>query len=117
MRTEMESFRAPVSTPHYKPSPAVSVLRDEALPEIQLQSFIDIDNDILGFYAVGHHDVEAFWAAVKRQRPEALRDQCRIRYSWLWIYPHGLEAYRNAFEELPESQPGAQPATLVEFWG
>jgi hypothetical protein len=77
-------------------------------PRIDVRGFIDLDSDIVGAYAVGHHPPASFLAAVRQFDPLLLAQPDKLRHSWATI--NGTE-----FKEVYPWQTSAQPITLIEL--
>ena len=75
---------------------------------IALRGFMDLDLDIVGVYAVGHHPSAAFLAAARHFEPLLVAHPEKLRHSW-------AEIRGNEFEEVYPWKDGAQPITLVEL--
>lgn len=77
-------------------------------PTIDVRGFMDLDLDIVGAYAVGHHAFETFLAAVRQFEPLLVPQPDKLRHSWAEI--NGTE-----FKEVHPWQDGALPITLIEL--
>ncbi|HEY9762528.1 MAG TPA: hypothetical protein V6D07_08390 [Trichocoleus sp.] len=77
-------------------------------PAIALRGFMDLDLDVVGVYAIGHHPSAAFLAAARQFEPLLVAHPERFRYSW-------AEIKGNQFEEVYPWHEQAQPITLVEL--
>ncbi|MBW4618172.1 MAG: hypothetical protein KME17_02145 [Cyanosarcina radialis HA8281-LM2] len=80
----------------------------KAASKIELQEFINIDLDVLGYFAVGHHEPERFLKTVAKQKGD-FPPQERVR--WSWAVFEG-----NKFEEVEELTLGATPITQIEIY-
>ncbi|HEY9734855.1 MAG TPA: hypothetical protein V6D06_01190 [Trichocoleus sp.] len=78
-------------------------------PSINVRGFMDLDLDIVGAYAIGHHAFETFLAAVRQFEPLLVAQPDKLRHSWAEI--NGTE-----FKEVYSWQVGAQPITLIELY-
>lgn len=76
---------------------------------IDVRGFMDLDLDVVGAYAVGHHPFETFLAAVRQFEPLLVAQTDKLRHSWAEI--NGTE-----FKEVYPWQDGAQPITLIELY-
>uniref|UniRef100_B8HNW9 Uncharacterized protein n=1 Tax=Cyanothece sp. (strain PCC 7425 / ATCC 29141) TaxID=395961 RepID=B8HNW9_CYAP4 len=76
-------------------------------PEIALKAFVDLDLDLFGYYAIGHHNKRDFLAVVQEQRPGySLLSVENVQQVW-------AKFDGNDFVEVDRHAAGAQPITLV----
>jgi hypothetical protein len=80
----------------------------KAASKINLQEFINIDLDVLGYFAVGHHEPDRFLKTVAKKEGYFLPHE-RVR--WSWAVFEG-----NKFEEVDELTLGATPITQIEIY-
>lgn len=78
-------------------------------PQIAVRSFVDVEMDVEGWYALGHHAPKTFLAAVlEHESPEQL-EQNDVEY--LWAIFTG-----NNFELFDQIVPGSSPVTIVRLF-
>ena len=87
---------------HDLPAPAESLETP-----IAIASFIDFSLDIVGWYAVGHHQPQPFLSAIAQQDSQALFVAEQVEWTWAKL----LGKY---FVVTGEPGDGSQPITLVE---
>lgn len=75
---------------------------------IALRGFMDLDLDVVGVYAIGHHPSTDFLAAARQFEPLLVAHPDKLRHSW-------AEIKGNEFEEVYPWHDRAQPITLVEL--
>lgn len=85
-----------------QPQPATSA-------PIAVRNFVDIDMDVEGWYALGHHDPKPFFAAVSNHEMSEQLERNDVEYLWA-IFAD------NNFELFNEPAPGASPVTIVRLF-
>lgn len=74
-----------------------------------MRDFVDIEMDVEGWYAIGHHHPAAFLSAVAEHEPfKRLR---RNHMEHLWAVFSGKN-----FELFDEAVPGAKPVTIIRMF-
>jgi hypothetical protein len=82
------------------------VKADVANSSIQLKEFVDLDLDALGWYALGHHDAEAFFAKVAKRDVATPFQVQNVEQGW-------AKFTGNHFEFAIQPSPGYQPITIL----
>lgn len=76
---------------------------------IIVKTFVDLFLDMVGYYAVGHHDAHAFLAVVAKQEPNFRLSKTEVK--WVWA-----KLDNQSFEEVDELTDGATPITRIEVY-
>ena len=79
--------------------------------KIVLKLFVDLDEDTIGWYALGHHDREDFLANFARQYPYIKLSCKQVELAWAKFENKGF------LELIDRPINGSQPITLVEDLG
>ena len=74
---------------------------------IQVGQSINLYQDMLAWYAIGHHDAQKFLSALVEQNPACTFSAHQVR--WIWAEPHLL-----GFWEVEGPTSEAKPMTVVE---
>lgn len=90
-------------------SPSGMHLSNTLYPQIVLKEFIDTDLDVLGWFAPGHHNIEAFLANVAKQEPNCKLYKNQVEHVWARID-------NNHLELLDEAESGSVPITLIRIF-
>lgn len=77
--------------------------------EIIVRDFVDIEMDVEGWYAIGHHQPAAFFSAVAKHEP--LNKLKRNHIEHLWAVFSGKD-----FELFDEAVPEAKPVTVIRMF-
>ncbi|NEQ28602.1 MAG: hypothetical protein F6K28_58480 [Microcoleus sp. SIO2G3] len=73
---------------------------------IALQDFCDLELELSGWYALGHHNPAAFLEAVVARDPNANFSPQEVKLGWA--------AFRaGGFDFVTRSLPGFQPITVI----
>lgn len=86
---------------------SIAQISPQQEPEINLLYFVDLDNDLVGWYSLGHHDPDEFFAAVSEHNPDSLFLRDRVQLAWAKFADRRFELCH-----FPEA--GFQPITYVE---
>lgn len=81
----------------------------KAANKIDLQEFVNIDLDVLGYYALGHHEPDLFLKALAKKEGYIQLSEHEVRRSWAVF--KGKD-----FEEVDELTSGAIPITSIEIY-
>lgn len=77
---------------------------------IELNSFIDLYFDTMGWYALGHHRPEKFLAAIYDRDRHAKFSIEDVEWKWMISQTNGIKI-------IDTPVFNSQPVTLVEDWG
>lgn len=83
---------------------------------LELFDLIDLDNGgRTGIASKGHHDVDAFIAAIAQYDGDIVVEPCDVKHMWVRLVPTG-EPPEDAFDDAVQGQRGAFPLTRVSVW-
>lgn len=88
------------------PHPA---LRSTAAAEIVPKIFVEMELDVVGWYAIGHYPPQDFITAITQREPHHNLTEQQVEQVWARI-----DNQRGEYFDTPVN--GAQPITLLILW-